>query len=185
MGTDRFLPFPFLSPQITHQENHTGKTGERKENGEERPGAASAASGRSTTPLGLTGLAHSPGPRPSLRLTRPQPRAAVSAPASVKACAPAATPTPRGTAHRARDPWYPLHLPESFLLLRLLPTGSSSPQRPGVSAASTTRPAPAGIGACAQEPYCVTAAYQLRFRTVSGRVYLSLQIRRDRNEQYF
>lgn len=103
-------------------------------------------------------LTHSPGPKHSLGLTRPQPRAPATAPASVKACAPAATPTRRATPHRPRDSQSPLHLPESSVLLKLLLTRSSSPQSPSVREASAARPASPGIGACAQEPYCVTRA---------------------------
>lgn len=133
---------------------------------------------------GFTLLAHGPGPRPSLGLTRPQPRAALSAPASVEACASAATPTPEQphTGHVTLGP-------RSTYLNPPCSSGSSPPRLLSTEAllrvAPAARPALAGIGACAQEPYCVTPTDRRHFRTVSGGVYVSLQICRDRNVQYF
>ena len=96
METDRFLQFPFLSPQITHQENHTEKTG----GGGKKMGRSvqepPLPPGDGLPHLGASPrLAHGPGPRPSLGLIRPQPRAAVSAPASVREGLRAGAPHPR------------------------------------------------------------------------------------------
>lgn len=154
MLTDWLLQFPFLSPQITHQENHPEKTGERKGNGKERPEAASAASGRSPAPPGLAQAR--PLSKPEGTLHPPRPRAASSAPAPVPACVRAPRPRPEQP-HTGHVTFVPGSTPLNLPAPRAPPLPRLAVDvGPCVSVASAARPDSSGIGACAQRPYCVT-----------------------------
>ena len=152
-----------LSPQITHQGNHTEKTGERKGNGKELPGAVSAASGQSPAPRTPAPAGPQPKTQASLGPPRPTPRSGLCA------CARAGLPV------RAPRPPPSCPVPGNRLVLRLTHSilGPALPRpilRVGrASAWPRSLAPPHRVDACRRE-YCVTPAQRRGFQSVCGRI---------------
>lgn len=142
-----------LFPQITHQENHTERTGGRKRKERECPGAASVTSGSNPAALALAP------PRPQPRPERsPGPLAPTLRPLRLRGCGLALTCAPARHNHALRGPAAGTWLSPSAPPTRALPAPRAPPRpaplweffcrRRGLG----PRPAPVGTGACAQGP---------------------------------
>lgn len=132
---------------------------------------------------------HTSGSRPQLRsqpsLGPPHPRAVASAPALVRADAALRARAPHPRPQQPRNGHRTLVWRSTYL--GLLGSSDSSPRSSRsrrfscVSVASVAGPAPARVGACALEPYCVTRAQTLRFACVSDSFSFSSNIQTEKS----